>query len=69
MTRDDLRRHLGGMAPGEVFILPWDIYEGMCRPEAPADETRSECEALARACGCSVELSAEAQQVRFTKAG
>lgn len=69
MTRDDLQRHLEGMAPGEVYILPYDIYEGVCRPEATDAETRDECEALARAAGCTVAFSTEGQQVRFTKEG
>jgi hypothetical protein len=69
MTRDDLRRHLTGMAAGEVFFLPYDIYEGMCRPDSSEQAHRDECEALARDCGCTVAMSPEAQQVRFTKGG
>ena len=69
MDREDLRRHLQSMQPQEVYILPYDIYEGIFAQGQSDQAGREECERLARECGCAVENSPMDQQVRFTKSG
>ena len=67
MDREDLKRHLKSMQQGEVYILPYDIYEGIFEQGQSDQAGREECDRLARDCGCTAEISAMDRQVRFAK--
>jgi len=67
VTRSELKSQLRALSSGEELGLSFDVYADMFPPGEPDENARQACYAVAKRCGCKIEVKVNDRHIRSLK--